>query len=105
MSDEALVNDYEEILQQLEKAVVAHWRELSTSFLRIFYTRIEPCNPEIEEEWDNTETADRLVVLLRSRLTANNFKSSLLSGRTTANTSSLKDLRAQEKPHDYGHHF
>ena len=60
-SDEALVNDYEEILEQLslEGGILAD----------IFNKQIEdfiqnnptPFNPEIENEWDNAGTPDRLV--------------------------------------------
>ena len=61
-SDEALVNDYEEILQQLGEgggALAGAFNQLLEDFL---HKNPEPCNPQIEEEWDNTETADRLVV-------------------------------------------
>lgn len=60
-SDEALVNDYEEILQQLGDkggVLAGAFNELLEDFLQ---KNPEPCNPEIEEEWDNTETPERLV--------------------------------------------
>lgn len=61
-SDEALVNDYEEILQQLGEdggALAGAFNELLEDFL---HKNPEAFNPAIEEEWDNTETPDRLVV-------------------------------------------
>ncbi len=60
-SDEALVNDYEEILQQLSEEgwlLAESFNQLLEDFL---YNNPEPVNPEVEEEWDNTETSDRLV--------------------------------------------
>lgn len=60
-SDEALVNDYEEILQQLGEdggGLAGAFNELLEDFLQ---KNPEPCNPAIEEEWDNTETPERLV--------------------------------------------
>lgn len=61
-SDEALVNDYEEILSQLGEdggALAGAFNELLEDFL---HKNPEACNPAIEDEWDNTETPDRLVV-------------------------------------------
>lgn len=61
-SDEALVNDYEEILQQLGNdggELAGAFNELLEDFL---HKNPEACNPAIEEEWDNTTTQDRLVV-------------------------------------------
>ena len=61
-SDEALVNDYEEILQQLGEdggQLAGAFNELLGDFLN---KNPEACNPEIEQEWDNTETPERLVV-------------------------------------------
>jgi hypothetical protein len=60
-SDEALVNDYEKILQQLGEeggALSGAFNQLLADFLQ---KNPEPCNPAIEEEWDNTETPERLV--------------------------------------------
>lgn len=60
-SDEALVNDYEEILQQLGEeggALAGAFNQLLADFLQ---KNPEPCNPVVEEEWDNTETPERLV--------------------------------------------
>ena len=60
-SDEALVNDYEEILQQLTQEggdLAEIFNKLIDDFIR---NNPEPCNPEVEEEWDATETPDRLV--------------------------------------------
>ncbi|MFA6944286.1 MAG: AAA domain-containing protein [Pedobacter sp.] len=60
-SDEALVNDYEEILQQLTQEggdLAEIFNKLIDDFIR---NNPEPSNPEVESEWDNTETPDRLV--------------------------------------------
>ncbi len=60
-SDEALVNDYEEILQQLSEeggALSGAFNQLLADFLE---KNPEPCNPVIEQEWDDTETPERLV--------------------------------------------
>lgn len=60
-SDEALVNDYEEILQQLGEeggALSGAFNQLLADFLE---KNPEPCNPVIEQEWDDTETPERLV--------------------------------------------
>lgn len=60
-SDEALVNDYEEILQQLGEeggALSDAFNQLLADFLQ---KNPEPCNPIVEEEWDSTETPERLV--------------------------------------------
>jgi very-short-patch-repair endonuclease len=56
------VNDYEEILQQLGEsggALAGAFNGLLQDFL---HENPEPFNPVIEQEWDNTETPDRLVV-------------------------------------------
>lgn len=61
-SDEALVNDYEDILTQLSEdggELAGAFNELLEDFL---HKNPEACNPIIEQEWDNTETPDRLVV-------------------------------------------
>ena len=60
-SDEALVNDYEEILSQLSEdggELAGAFNQLLEDFL---HKNPEACNPIVEEEWDNTETPDRLV--------------------------------------------
>ncbi len=60
-SDEALVNDYEEILQQLgeeDGPLSEAFNQLLGDFLQ---KNPEPCNPAIEEDWANTETPERLV--------------------------------------------
>ncbi|MEJ0021461.1 MAG: AAA domain-containing protein [Candidatus Doudnabacteria bacterium] len=60
-SDEALVNDYEEILQMLslEGGNLAEiFNKLIDDFIR---NNPQPFNPEVEGEWDGTETADKLV--------------------------------------------
>ena len=60
-SDEALVNDYEEILQQLNQ----DGGDLSEVFNKLIDDFIknnpQPCNPEVESEWDDTGIPDRLV--------------------------------------------
>ncbi len=59
-SDEALVNDYENILKLLETNGI-----LGDAFDKLIQDFIhndpEPINPIVENEWDNTETSDRLV--------------------------------------------
>ncbi|MBU1907522.1 topoisomerase DNA-binding C4 zinc finger domain-containing protein [Patescibacteria group bacterium] len=60
-SDEALVNDYEEILQQLDEngGVLADaFNGLLEDFLK---KNPEPYNPAIEEEWDSAGTPEKLV--------------------------------------------
>lgn len=61
-SDEALVNDYEDILKQLGE----EGGLLSESFNKLLgdflYNNPEPCNPEVEKEWDDTDITERLVV-------------------------------------------
>jgi len=60
-SDEALVNDYEEILQKLneEDSVLANaFNKLIEDFV---HKNPETLNPEVEEDWDNSETGERLV--------------------------------------------
>ncbi|MEO0075613.1 MAG: AAA domain-containing protein, partial [candidate division WOR-3 bacterium] len=59
--DEALVNDYEEILKLLssENNVLAGgFNKLIDDFI---HKNPQPFNPIIEEEWDNTGISDRLV--------------------------------------------
>jgi very-short-patch-repair endonuclease len=60
-SDEALVNDYEEILSDL----ALEGSDLSEAFNQILADFLqknpEPVGPQVEQEWDDTETSDRLV--------------------------------------------
>jgi len=60
-SDEALVNDYEEILAEL----ALEGGELSDAFNQLLADFLqknpEPVGIEVEQEWDETETPDRLV--------------------------------------------
>ena len=60
-SDEALVNDYEEILGEINKG----GGELSGIFDQLVDDFVEknpvPFNPEIEDAWDETSTNDKLV--------------------------------------------
>ncbi len=60
-SDEALVNDYEEILQLLmeEDSVIAE--AFNTLIEDFIHKNPEPFNEEIEDEWDNMGTDDKLV--------------------------------------------
>lgn len=60
-SDEALVNDYEDILTQLSDDggdLAEAFNELLGDFL---HNNPEACNPIVEKEWDTTGTPDRLV--------------------------------------------
>ena len=60
-SDEALVNDYEEILGDLALDggdLAAAFNQLLADFLQ---KNPEPVALEVEQEWDDTETSDRLV--------------------------------------------
>ncbi|MGB2697515.1 MAG: AAA domain-containing protein [Candidatus Zixiibacteriota bacterium] len=60
-SDEALVNDYEEILRLLasgNNVLAESFNKLIDDFI---HKNPPPFNPAVEEEWDNTETSDRLV--------------------------------------------
>ena len=60
-SDEALVNDYEDILEKINEGdsiLAAAFNKLIEDFIQ---KNPDPFNPEIEEEWDKTETSDRLV--------------------------------------------
>jgi len=60
-SDEALVNDYEEILQLLsakDDVLADAFNKLVDDFIR---KNPEPFNLAVEDEWDNTGTSDKLV--------------------------------------------
>ncbi|MDD3548803.1 MAG: AAA domain-containing protein [Candidatus Pacebacteria bacterium] len=60
-SDEALVNDYEEILQLLseEDSIIAGaFNNLIEDFI---HKNPEPFNEEVEDEWDDMNTGDKLV--------------------------------------------
>lgn len=60
-SDEALVNDYEEILELLDQED----NQLTEAFNRLIddfiHNNPDPVNPIIEEEWDNTEPGEKLT--------------------------------------------
>jgi len=61
-SDEALVNDYEEILGELGQDggdLSAAFNQLLADFLQ---KNPESIAPEVEQEWDDTDISDRLVV-------------------------------------------
>jgi very-short-patch-repair endonuclease len=60
-SDEALVNDYEEILELLtdgDNVLAEAFNKLIADFI---HNNPKPVNPIIEEEWDDTKINDRLV--------------------------------------------
>lgn len=60
-SDEALVNDYEEILKLLmagDSILGEAFNKLIDDFI---HKNPQPFNPSVEEEWDDTATSDRLV--------------------------------------------
>ena len=60
-SDEALVNDYEEILTQLNLnggLLADIFNKLLDDFI---HKNPAPINPEVEEEWDDLDTIDKLV--------------------------------------------
>ena len=60
-SDEALVNDYEEILQLLsndDDVLAQAFDKLIDDFI---HKNPKPFNPEVENEWDDTATSDKLV--------------------------------------------
>ncbi len=60
-SDEALVNDYEDILQLLseEDSILAGaFNNLIEDFI---HKNPEPFNEEVEDEWDDMDTGDKLV--------------------------------------------
>lgn len=59
-SDESIVNDYEQLMIGLDETdpLVESFKEIVESFLQ---TDPESVEPEIENEWDNTPTAERLV--------------------------------------------
>ena len=60
-SDEALVNDYEEILKLLnagDSVLAGAFNKLIDDFI---HNNPKPFNSAVEEEWDDTETSDRLV--------------------------------------------
>ncbi len=62
-SDEALVNDYEDILQQLDtedSPLAEMFKVLIDDFIN---KNPIPCNPEVEDEWDAMPTSERLVPL------------------------------------------
>lgn len=60
-SDEALVNDYEEILKLLnagDNVLAGAFNKLIDDFI---HNNPKPFNSVVEEEWDDTGTSDRLV--------------------------------------------
>jgi len=60
-SDEALVNDYEEILQQLSQEGGTLADIFNKQIDDFIHNNPSPFNPEIEDGWDNADTPDRLV--------------------------------------------
>jgi len=76
-SDEALINDYEDILQKVNEgdSVIADmFNKLIDDFI---HKNPEPFNPEIEEEWADTDTEERLV--FRSPIPLNSEQLQILS--------------------------
>jgi len=76
-SDEALINDYEEILQKLSEEDNALANAFNTLIEDFIHKNPKSFNPEIEEEWDSTETSDRLV--FRSPIPLNSEQLQILS--------------------------
>ncbi len=76
-SDEALINDYEEILQKLSEEDDVLANAFNTLIEDFIHKNPKSFNPEIEEEWDNTETSDRLV--FRSPIPLNSEQLQILS--------------------------
>lgn len=82
-SDEALVNDYEEILEQLNKeggTLADIFNKLIDDFV---HKNPNPFNPEIEDEWDSTSTTDKLVY--SSPIPLNSEQRQILSAIRKAN--------------------
>jgi len=60
-SDEALVNDYEDISKLLTEED-SHLSQMFSKLIDDFiHKNPDPFNPEIEKEWDKSETSDKLV--------------------------------------------
>ena len=76
-SDEALINDYEEILQKLSEEDDVLANAFNTLIEDFIHKNPKSFNPEIEEEWDSTETSDRLV--FRSPIPLNSEQLQILS--------------------------
>jgi len=60
-SDEALVNDYEEILELLDQEDSELAEAFETLVDDFINNNPDPINPEVENDWDNTEVSDKLV--------------------------------------------
>jgi len=60
-SDEALVNDYEEILQQLNSSEGILAEVFDILVQDFIHKNPEPVNPEVEREWDNSDVPEKLV--------------------------------------------
>jgi superfamily I DNA and/or RNA helicase/very-short-patch-repair endonuclease len=76
-SDEAIVNDYEDILQQLndeDSEIAKAFNVLIEDFI---HKNPQVYNLEIDEKWDNTETSDRLT--FRSPIPLNSEQLQILS--------------------------
>lgn len=77
-SDEALVNDYEDILQLLSNDDAGILASKFDSIINDFiYNDPVPFNPDIEEEWDNMAVSEKLVA--RSPIPLNSEQLQLLS--------------------------
>lgn len=60
-SDEALVNDYEDILQQVDLSDSVLADSFNVLIDDFIHNNPKPYNPEVEEEWDGLPTSDKLV--------------------------------------------
>jgi len=60
-SDEALVNDYEDILKLLKAGDSVLGEAFNKLIDDFIHKNPQPFNSTVEEEWDDTETSDRLV--------------------------------------------
>ncbi|MDO8735705.1 MAG: hypothetical protein Q7K29_01285, partial [Thermoleophilia bacterium] len=60
-SDEALVNDYEDILQQIDSSDSVLAESFNVLIDDFVHKNPQPYNPEVEEEWDELPTSDKLV--------------------------------------------
>ena len=102
-SDEALVNDYEEILKLLESGdsvLAGAFNKLIDDFI---HNNPQPFNSDVESEWDNTETSERLV--FNSPIPLNSEQLQILSAirKDGCNYITVEDLRGQEK--SYNHRY
>ena len=76
-SNEAVVNDYEEILSLLESGNTILGDAFSVLIDDFIHNNPTPFNIEVEDEWDDTEIADKLV--FRSPIPLNSEQRQILS--------------------------